>query len=52
MDVTVGELEIMGALSGGVIIFGDEGEEPLLGSRRWGPPGLQLIHRINGSSGC
>ena len=31
MDVTVGELEIMGALSGGVIMFGDEGEEPLLG---------------------
>ena len=24
-DVAVGELEIMGALSGGVVVFGDEG---------------------------
>ncbi len=30
MDVTVGELDVMGALSGGVIVFGDEGAEPLL----------------------
>ena len=31
MDVTVGELDLMGALSGSVIGFGDEGAEPLLG---------------------
>ena len=31
VDVTVGELEIMGALSGGVVVFRDEGAEPLLG---------------------
>ena len=38
MDVTVGELEIMGELSGGVIVFGDEGAEPLLALPRWSPP--------------
>ena len=31
IDVTVGELDLMGALSGSVIGFGDEGAEALLG---------------------
>ena len=34
MVVTISELEIMGELSGGIIVFGDESAEPLLGSRR------------------
>ena len=31
MDVTVGELDLMGALSGSIIMFGDEGAEALPG---------------------
>ena len=42
MDVTVGELEIMGALSGGVIVFGDEGAEPLLGVTALESAGIEV----------
>ena len=42
MDVTVGELEIMGALSGGVIVFGDEGAEPLLGLTALESAGIEV----------
>ena len=31
MDVTVGEIEFMGEIVGGTILFGDAGAEPLLG---------------------
>ena len=42
MDVTVGELEVMGALSGGVIVFGDEGTEPLLGVTALESAGIEI----------
>ena len=42
MDVTVGELEIMGELSGGVIVFGDEGAEPLLGVTALESAGIEV----------
>ena len=45
MDVTVGELEIMGALSGGVIVFGDEGSEPLLGVTALESAGIEVDPR-------
>lgn len=31
MDVTVGEIEVLGELAGGTIIFGEPGTEPRLG---------------------
>ena len=31
MDVTVGEIEVLGELAGGTIIFGEPGDEPRLG---------------------
>ena len=42
MDVAVGELEIMGELSGGVIVFGDDGVEPLLGVTALGSAGIEV----------
>jgi len=42
IDVTVGELEIMGVLSGGVIVFGDEGAEPLLGVTALESAGIEV----------
>ena len=42
IDVTVGELEIMGELSGGVIVFGDEGAEPLLGVTALESAGIEV----------
>ena len=42
MDVTVGELEVMGELSGGVIVFGDEGAEPLLGVTALQSAGIEV----------
>lgn len=45
MDVTVGELEIMGELSGGVIVFGDEGAEPLLGVTALESAGIEVDPR-------
>ena len=42
MDVTVGELEIMGELSGGVIVFGDEGAEPSLGVTALESAGIEV----------
>ena len=42
MDITVGELEIMGELAGGVILFGDEGAEPLLGVTALESAGLEV----------
>ena len=42
LDVTVGELEIMGELSGGVIVFGDEGTEPLLGVTALESAGIEV----------
>ena len=45
MDVTVGELEIMGELSGGVIVFGDDGTEPLLGVAALESAGIEVDPR-------
>lgn len=45
MDVAVGELEIMGELSGGVIVFGDEGAEPLLGVTALESAGIEVDPR-------
>ena len=45
MDVTVGELEIMGELSGGVIVFGDDGSEPLLGVTALESAGIEVDPR-------
>ena len=42
MDVAVGELEIMGALSGGLIVFGDDGSEPLLGVTALESAGIEV----------
>ena len=42
MDVAVGELEIMGELSGGVIVFGDEGAEPSLGGTALASAGIEV----------
>lgn len=42
LDVTVAELEVMGALSGGVIVFGDEGSEPLLGVTALESAGIEV----------
>ena len=44
MDVALGELEIMGELSGGVIVFADEGE-PLLGVTALESAGLEVDPR-------
>ena len=38
MDVTVGEIKVMGELTAG-LIFGDDGVEPLLGGHRAGVGG-------------
>ena len=45
MDVALGELEIMGELSGGVIVFADEGAEPLLGVTALESAGLEVDPR-------
>ncbi len=45
MDVALGELEIMGELSGGVIVFGDEGAEPLLGVTALESAGIEVDPR-------
>ena len=45
MDVALGELEIMGELSGGVIAFGDEGAEPLLGVTALESAGIEVDPR-------
>ena len=42
MDAAVGELEIMGELSGGVIVFGDDGVEPLLGVTALESAGIEV----------
>ena len=45
LDVALGELEIMGELSGGVIVFGDEGAEPLLGVTALASAGIEFEPR-------
>lgn len=45
LDVTVGELEIMGELSGGVIVFGDEAAEPRLGVTALASAGIEVDPR-------
>lgn len=45
MDIALGELEIMGELSGGVIAFGDEGAEPLLGVTALESAGIEVDPR-------
>ena len=47
MDVTVGEIEVMGELTAGLIIFGEDGVEPLLGSPRWSRRASKSTRRIN-----
>lgn len=42
LDVAVGELEIMGSLSGGVIVFGDDRVEPLLGVTALESAGIEV----------
>ena len=45
LDVALGELEIMGELSGGVIVFGDEDAEPLLGVAALASAGIEVDPR-------
>lgn len=45
LNVALGELEIMGELSGGVIVFGDEGAEPLLGVAALASAGIEVDPR-------
>ena len=45
LDVALGELEIMGELSGGVIVFGDESAEPLLGVAALASAGIEVDPR-------
>ena len=42
MDITVGEIEFMGEIVGGTILFGDAGAEPLLGVTALGSVGIEV----------
>ena len=42
MDVSVGEIEILGELAGGTIIFGEPGDEPRIGITALGSAGLEV----------
>ena len=42
MDVAVGEIEILGELAGGTIIFGEAGDEPRIGITALGSAGLEV----------
>ena len=48
LDITVGELEIMGALSGVSSCSATRARNRCWGSRHWSPRGSRSIHRING----
>ena len=42
MDITVGEIEFMGEIVGGTILFGDAGAEPLLGVTALASVGIEV----------
>lgn len=42
MDVTIGQVEIMGEITGGLIIFGDADAEPLLGVTALESAGIEV----------
>lgn len=42
MDVTSGDIECMGELTAGIIIFGDSGAEPLLGVTALESAGIEV----------
>ena len=42
MDITVGEIEFMGEIVGGTILFGDAGAEPLLGVTSLASVGIEV----------
>lgn len=42
MDITVGEIEFMGEIVGGTILFGDVGAEPLLGVTALASVGIEV----------
>ena len=42
MDVTVGEIEILGELVGGTILFGEAGAEPRIGITALGSAGIEV----------
>lgn len=42
MDVTIGQVEIMGEITGGLIIFGDADTEPLLGVTALESAGIEV----------
>ena len=42
MDVTVGEIEILGELVGGIIVFGEAGAEPRIGITALGSAGIEV----------
>ena len=45
MDVAVGEFEAMGELAGGLVIFGDDDAEPLLGATILASAGIEVDPR-------
>ena len=45
MDVTIGEIEIMGELTAGAIVFGEAGAEPLLGVTALESAGIEVDPR-------
>ena len=45
MDVTTGEMEILGELTGGLILFGDADAEPLLGATALASAGIEIDQR-------
>ena len=52
LDSTTADVEFMGEIVGGTIIFGEPGSEPLLGVTAWSPWASRLIQAISGSNGC
>lgn len=45
MDITTGDLEFMGEIVGGTIIFGDPGTEPILGVTALESVGIEIDPR-------
>ena len=45
MDVAVGEIEVMGELTAGLIIFGEAGADPLLGVTALESAGIEVDPR-------
>ncbi|TAN50030.1 MAG: clan AA aspartic protease [Methylococcaceae bacterium] len=47
MDITTGDIEFMGEIVGGTIIFGDPGTEPILGVTALESVGIEIDPRNN-----